>query len=233
MPRDSNGNYVLPSGNPVVTGTVISAIWANPTMADVAEELTNSLDRNGRGGMLAPFKFLDGDVTAPGITWTSEPTSGIFRNGLSDMRWSIAGNSVFGFSGAGASLFNGLTLALLGPTAGGGGSYLQQLDVNTLEIRNVSGSALTRMVLAGVSIAAWTVAGQDIYSGKYLRFYDPTNATARLLSKPAGNADIRVESRGALLHWDSTGLVLGSVVVATTAPTGTDAAAAGQMTLVY
>lgn len=91
MPRDSNGNYTLPSGNPVVTGTVVSSTWANPTMGDVAAELTNSLDRQGRGGMLAPFKFLDGTVSAPGMTWTSEPSTGFYRAGASDMRATVAG----------------------------------------------------------------------------------------------------------------------------------------------
>lgn len=91
MPRDSNGTYTLPSGNPVVTGTVIAAGWANPTMGDVANEMTNSLDRQGRGGMLAPFKFLDGTAGSPGMTWTSEPTMGFFRAGASDMEATVAG----------------------------------------------------------------------------------------------------------------------------------------------
>ena len=61
-------------------------------MTDIAsDELTNSLDRNGRGGMLGPFKFADGLVGAPGITWNSEPTSGFFRAGGNDMEAVIAG----------------------------------------------------------------------------------------------------------------------------------------------
>jgi len=91
MPRDSNGTYTLPSGNPVVTGTVIAAGWANPTMGDIGNELTNSLDRQGRGGMLAPFKFVDGLVGAPGITWTNEPTTGFWRAGAGDQQAVVAG----------------------------------------------------------------------------------------------------------------------------------------------
>jgi hypothetical protein len=122
---------------------------------------------------------------------------------------------------------------LLGPTAGGGGSYLQQIDVNTLEIRNVAGSALTKMMIANAVIATWNGAGQDIYFGKYLRFFDPTNATARMLSKPTGGADLRVDTKGAVMHWNDATHLLGSIVAATTAPSGTNAALAGQMTLVY
>jgi hypothetical protein len=91
MPRDSSGNYTLPAGNPVVGGTVISATWANPTMSDIAFALTHSLSRDGEGGMLAPFKFADGTLGAPGMSWNSEPTSGFFRAGGNDMQAVIAG----------------------------------------------------------------------------------------------------------------------------------------------
>ena len=66
MPRDANGNYTLPAGNPVVSGSIITSAWANTTMSDVANALTDSLDRYGRGGMLAPFTFSDGTEGAPG-----------------------------------------------------------------------------------------------------------------------------------------------------------------------
>lgn len=46
MPR-SSGTYNLPAGNPVVTSTPISTTWANSTLTDIANELTNSLPRDG------------------------------------------------------------------------------------------------------------------------------------------------------------------------------------------
>ena len=79
MPRDAGGNYTLPGGNPVVTGTVITSTWANPTMSDIANEITNSLSRNGQGGMLVPFEFFDGIENSPGVTFTNEPTAGMYR----------------------------------------------------------------------------------------------------------------------------------------------------------
>ena len=48
MPRSGTGNYNLPATNPVATGTQITTGWANPTMADIAAELTNSLPRDGQ-----------------------------------------------------------------------------------------------------------------------------------------------------------------------------------------
>jgi len=101
MPRDSSGSYTLPAGNPVVTGTVISSTWANPTMSDVASALTDSLDRYGRGGMLAPFKFADGTINAPSMTFDNEPLTGFYRAAFNDVRLSIFGEDIIKFTPAG------------------------------------------------------------------------------------------------------------------------------------
>lgn len=79
MPRNNQGVYVLPNGNPVVSGTQIQSTWANTLASDLANEITNSLDRNGRGGMLGPFKFADGAKGTPSLTFNSEPTLGMYR----------------------------------------------------------------------------------------------------------------------------------------------------------
>jgi hypothetical protein len=63
MPRDSSGIYTLVTGNPVIKGEPIVASWANPTLDDIAAALTQSLDRYGNGGMLAPL-VLSGAPTA-------------------------------------------------------------------------------------------------------------------------------------------------------------------------
>tara|TARA_R110002020_G_scaffold230092_5_gene440886 strand:+ start:10217 stop:11008 length:792 start_codon:yes stop_codon:yes gene_type:complete len=94
MPRDSSGNYTPDASNPVTAGTTIETSWANPTVADFSQAVTDSLDRNGRGGMLVPFKNLDGTVSAPGMTWNSETSLGIYRAGTQDMRVSVGGADV-------------------------------------------------------------------------------------------------------------------------------------------
>ena len=82
MPRQGNGDYTLPAGNPVTSGEVIEASWANTTMPDIGTALTDSLSRTGSGGMLAPFLNDAGTVSAPGISWTVNPQSGWrFDNG--------------------------------------------------------------------------------------------------------------------------------------------------------
>lgn len=46
MPRDINDVYTLPAGNPVIPGTVIDTDWANSTLNDIAQALTDSLDKS-------------------------------------------------------------------------------------------------------------------------------------------------------------------------------------------
>jgi hypothetical protein len=49
MPRNGNGLFTLvPGVNPVVPDTLIDANWANPTMNDVAQGLSNSLASDGQ-----------------------------------------------------------------------------------------------------------------------------------------------------------------------------------------
>jgi hypothetical protein len=121
MPRLSTGVYVLPDAvNPVQSGTIIQAAWANTTMDDIALALTDSLDRNGRGGMNVPLNFADGTAPQPGITWTAETSTGLYRAGLGDMRVSILGQDTFRWNQSGSFFWDGAGWVAVG--TGGGGS---------------------------------------------------------------------------------------------------------------
>lgn len=98
--RGSGGTYSLPSGNPVVTGTTITSSWANNTLNDLSTEITNSLDRQGRGAMLAPLALTNGAVGAPGLTFGTEPTTGIYKAGTNDVRMSVASTDRFKWTSA-------------------------------------------------------------------------------------------------------------------------------------
>lgn len=101
MPRNASGVYTLPAGNPVVTGTTISSAWANNTFSDVGSEMTNSLDRSGRGGMLAPFRGTDGSNAAPAFSFTAEVSTGLYRSAAGAMNVSILGASIGSFQTTG------------------------------------------------------------------------------------------------------------------------------------
>jgi hypothetical protein len=106
MPRDNNGDYTLPAGNPVNSGTTITSQWANSTFEDVADALTDSLDRNGRGGMAGPFQNFDGTEAFPGIAWANELSTGLYRAGLDDMRVSVIAQDVQRWQSTGSQLWN-------------------------------------------------------------------------------------------------------------------------------
>jgi hypothetical protein len=95
MPRDANGNYTLPPGNPVVSGTPISSVTHNSTNNDIAANLTDSLSRSGLGGMLAPLQFDDGSAPNPSITFSNEQSTGIYRSGSGEWAVSVLGIKQF------------------------------------------------------------------------------------------------------------------------------------------
>ena len=108
MPRNASGTYSLPSGNPVVAGTTIEASWANTTLSDVANELTNSLSRTGAGGMLAPFRLADGTVGAPGIAFLNETSSGLYRPSASNVSMAVSGVQAMTWSNANVVVPSGI-----------------------------------------------------------------------------------------------------------------------------
>ena len=108
--RGSGGTYTLPAGNPVVSGTTITSTWANNTLNDISTELTNSLDRQGRGGMLAALQLTGGTSAAPALTWSLEPSSGLYRSAAGDERFSVLGSDSFKFSSTTNQSFKPLTV---------------------------------------------------------------------------------------------------------------------------
>lgn len=112
MPRNSSGTYSLPTGNPVVSNTLIQSTWANTTMSDLGSSITDSLDRAGRGAMLAPLKNTDGTQVAPSMTFSSEGTLGIYRVGAGVLGFVAGGALVMSLSTAGLVYSSPLVLPL-------------------------------------------------------------------------------------------------------------------------
>lgn len=158
MPRDSNGTYSLPAGNPVVTLTTISTTWANTTLDDIATALTNSMDRQGTGGMTGQLKLSNGLIGAPALSWTTEPTSGLYRNGAGDFRYSIASNDVLQMSAALVTIVPPLTLSA-GPLTLGTGQVLTPNGTALLPSHSFSGDPNTGIYNAGADIVGFSTDG--------------------------------------------------------------------------
>lgn len=90
MPRDASGNYTLPAGNPVISGTIIESNWANSTMDDIAVAITDSLSRTGNGGMQVALTGTQGTAVNPSYSFVVDPLSGMYSGGTSDLRFSVA-----------------------------------------------------------------------------------------------------------------------------------------------
>jgi len=101
MPRNASGTYSLPSGNPVSSGTLIDANWANNTLNDLANEVTDSLSRSAEGGMLAPLRLTDGVQATPSLAFTNEPSTGLYRAGTNEAWFVTGGNQVAKFTSTG------------------------------------------------------------------------------------------------------------------------------------
>jgi hypothetical protein len=108
--RNVSGTYSLPTGNPVVSGTTITSSWANTTLADIGTEITNSLDRAGRGAMTGALQLANGSSSAPALTFGSESNSGIYKAGSNDVRMQVNSTNVQTWTGTLVTIPVGLTV---------------------------------------------------------------------------------------------------------------------------
>lgn len=89
MARNAAGTYSLPAGNPVTPGTTITSNWANSTLTDIRDALTDSLSRTGKGGMASQFRAIDGTAAAPGMTFSQDLTTGLWRPSAGGLEVSV------------------------------------------------------------------------------------------------------------------------------------------------
>lgn len=97
MPR-SSGTYTLPAGNPVVPATTITTTWGNNTLNDIANELTNSIPRDGTAPPTASMPmggYAHTDVleTSGSTSRTEYASSGAVQDGTITDAGDTAGTS--------------------------------------------------------------------------------------------------------------------------------------------
>lgn len=82
MPRDNQGNYSPPNGTLVSTGDTILVSQHNPFVQDASQALTESLARDGRGGMRGPLNMNGYPIrnVGPGEADTDVPNMRQVRN---------------------------------------------------------------------------------------------------------------------------------------------------------
>ena len=222
MPRNGAGTYTLPAGNPVITNTNITADWGNDTMEDIGNELTNSLSREGDGGMNAPLRFTNGDINAPGIAWVAETNTGFYYAGPGEFWVTVLGTDVVQFTDNGLLIPTGIDL-----TVQGGVSFEGALNV--IGNFSVATNKFTVAAASGNTTVAGTLAATGALTAAAGTF---TSASATSLAvgltgatNPAFTVDSSTGSQVAGLK------VTGAATAGTVAVVVTDSGANASLTL--
>lgn len=164
MPRNGAGQYTLPSGNPVVSGQLISSSVQNNTMNDVAAALSASIANDGQTSIIANiplngFKITGaGDGTASGdyTTVRQLTNSGPDLIGVAWTVSSMAALRLLKITGSGKALVTGYYQA----SDGGGGVYSYIASDTTsgaFFTASASGTTLTVSAVANGTLAVGQV----------------------------------------------------------------------------
>jgi hypothetical protein len=105
MSRNGSGTFNLTSGNPVVTGTTISSSWANNTLSDIANGLTQSIAADGQTPITGPLTGTNGTVVFGGVGQTQIPSGTTAQRSSTPasgmIRYNTDINSYEGYTGLG------------------------------------------------------------------------------------------------------------------------------------
>ena len=215
MPRDLNGDYTLPPGNPVVTNTTITISWANDTMNDLGLEVTNSLSRFGFGGMLAPLIVPAGSDTARGYAFTGAAGAGMSLVGTDDLRLGYVGNDVVRISPLGLQQWDSVGLVWENVVADGDDASLGNVSCLTLTATDTGAGALTSF--GGVN-ANGPLTGSSLQTGN-----DITTALGDLVATTGNCNCVTLNASTSVVTADvqtgsciATGTVQGAQMTATT-----------------
>jgi hypothetical protein len=231
MPRNLSGVYTLPAGNPVVPGTTIDAAWANSTLEDISNELTNSLSRTGAGGMLAPFRIADGNVTGPGLSFLNETNTGYYRVGAGSTAFSILGVNTLQMNTTSVTVPAARTLnaqgnALVAGTLGVTGATLMASTLGVTGVITALGG-----VLGNITAASGTSTFNDLVINGSLDMVAGSSATITGLSTPTNASDAAnkgyVDTQDALKLNLAGGTMSGNLAMGNNLVTGLGTPASG------
>jgi hypothetical protein len=169
MSFNGSGTFVINStGQPVVTGTVISSSTFNAFTADIGTGLSTAITKNGQTTTTAliPFafgisaavssSFAAGTVAAPSIYLATDTGTGFYRIGANNNGYSVSGTKLLDFSSAllavtGAGTFS-TTLGVTGASSLGGST--SQVIIN----RTTDGTSYGSISFNGL-LASTTMSG--------------------------------------------------------------------------
>jgi len=224
MPRNSSGVYTLPGGNPVTPGDVIEAEWANTTLEDVANELTNSLSRTGAGGMLAPFRIADGSVSGPGLSYLNETNTGLYRQSSGSTWMAVLGVNTAQFSTVGLTIPAGKALTVVGNASVGGTLSVVGATALASTLAVTGAITATGGVLGNVTAASGTSTFNNVTINGNLDMDAGSSGTITNLPNPTNPGDAAnkayVDSQDALRLALTGGTMTGAIAMSNNKVTG-------------
>jgi len=207
-----------------VPGTTIESTWANDTLEDVANELTNSLSRTGAGGMLAPFRIADGNVSAPGLSYLNETNTGLYRSGSGSAWMSVLGVNVAQFSTVGLTVPAGKAFTAQG-NASVSGTFAVTGAVTFSSTLALTGAlTATGGVLGNVTAASGTSTFNNVTINGDLDMNAGSAGTITNLPNPTNSGDAAnkayVDAQDALRLALTGGTLTGALAMSTNKITG-------------
>jgi hypothetical protein len=103
MARNSSGTMSAPGTYPPIADAIISLDDYKALIQDILNELTDSLSRSGKGGMIEALKLADGTQALPGLSFNGDATTGLYRV-AAEIRLAILGALRAKFTEAGAEV---------------------------------------------------------------------------------------------------------------------------------
>lgn len=167
MPRNSNGQFVLPAGNPVVPSTLITTSWANTTMNDLALGLTESLAINGSSVPIANLPmggFRHTNVGAP-VASNEYQTAGYAQQWLLNRVTAVTeptANQYQGNLALGQTTFvDGQVIQIMFPTTNTGAATLNINGAGAFPIQRTDGTPIPNNTLIAGShyLLVWDFGG--------------------------------------------------------------------------
>lgn len=154
MPFNGSGTFTIV--NTFVPNTTILSSAVNANFTDIATGLSDCLTRDNQAGMTAVFRAVSGSVSAPGITFNSDTTSGFYL--------SASGAPGFVSHSLGMILNTNYFSATAATPSAGGSGYVVGDTITATGGTAISQPVFQVATLSGSAVATVTVAYPGFYS---------------------------------------------------------------------
>ena len=193
MSRNGSGTFNLTAGNPVVTGTTISSTWANTTLSDIANGLTQSVAADGQTPITGNLQMGGhdlqnvGTISTTGLSVIAQNlggTTGAIK--LFDYTGNNASNIVQWINNSESSQYAYIKPIITGGLIFGNQSYevMRYDSNNNLLIGTASGSDRVNISFAGNTQNGMRVQTNFASLGSnYLSFYNSAGANTGTINQ--------------------------------------------------